>query len=156
MLRPLTEAIAGGVRTELAREMQGFSKSLRQLATSADATFKSVTIETDLLRPVSTHGDAVSHGGSDTRREHGDTRREHGDTRREHANTRDEDLARSFARELARMAPISTFNSETPVVVFHARGLSAPSRDPDAGSTEVPPATPPLIASNRPLELDAS
>jgi hypothetical protein len=54
------------------------------------------------------------------------------------------------------MAPISTFNSETPVVVFHARGLSAPSRDPDAGSTEVPPATPPLIASNRPLELDAS
>ncbi len=156
MLRPLTEAIAGGVRTELAREMQGFSKSLRQLATSADATFKSVTIETDLLRPVSTHGDAVSHGGSDTRREQGDTRREHGDTRREHANTRDEDLARSFARELARMAPISTFNSETPVVVFHARGLSAPSRDPDAGSTEVPPATPPLIASNRPLELDAS
>ena len=124
-LKPLSDAIASGVRSELAREMQGFSKSLRQLASSADATFKSVTIETDLLRPSRVAAPAAAVMATTA------------------VADAERDLARSFVNEIARLGPVSTIGPDTPIVVFKGTGI------PDVT------ANPPFIATNRPLELDA-
>jgi hypothetical protein len=87
-VRPITTAIASGVREELTSDMQGFASALRQLATSADGAFKSVTIETGMLRD-GLAGDAAARSAAASR-----------------------DLARSFERELAQLGPVSTFTSD--------------------------------------------
>jgi hypothetical protein len=88
-VRPITNAITDSVREELTSDMLGFSSALRQLASRADGAFRSVSIETDLLRPSSAH-DASATSASAAR-----------------------DLARSFERELSQLGPISTFSSST-------------------------------------------
>ena len=88
-VRPITNAITDSVREELTSDMHGFASALRQLASRADGAFRSVSIETDLLRPSGAH-DASLTSASAAR-----------------------DLARSFERELSQLGPISTFSSST-------------------------------------------
>lgn len=88
-VRPITNAITDSVREELTSDMHGFASALRQLASRADGAFRSVSIETDLLRPSGAH-DAAATSASAVR-----------------------DLARSFERELSQLGPISTFSSST-------------------------------------------
>ena len=87
-VRPITTAIAGGVREELASDMQDFASALRQLATRADGAFKTIFIETEMLRDGRASESAMQH----------------------HPAPRD--LARAFERELAQLGPVSTFSSD--------------------------------------------
>jgi hypothetical protein len=118
-VRPITTAIASGVREELTSDMHGFASALRQLAASADGAFKSVTIETGMFRD-GRPGDATARSAVPSR-----------------------DLARMFERELAQLGPVSTFSSDPAGV------LSIPT---PAGGVS---ATPPTLAANRPLDLEA-
>lgn len=45
-LRPLTEAIAAGVRDQLSSDMRSFTGAIRQFATRAESTFQNVRVET--------------------------------------------------------------------------------------------------------------
>jgi hypothetical protein len=103
-VRPITTAIASGVREELTSDMHSFASALRQLAASADGAFKSVTIETGMFRD-GRPSDATARSAAPSR-----------------------DLARMFERELAQLGPISTFSSDTAGVLSiptHAGGVSA-------------------------------
>jgi hypothetical protein len=104
-VRPITNAITESVREELTSDMHGLSSALRQLASRADGAFRSVSIETDVLRPSDAHSPASA------------------------AATRD--LARSFERELAQLGPISTFSSNADRLISpsHA-GESIAARPP--------------------------
>jgi len=95
-VRPITNAITDSVREELTSDMHGFASALRQLASRADGAFRSVSIETDLLRPSGAH-DASLTSASAAR-----------------------DLARSFERELSQLGPISTFSSSTESLIAPA------------------------------------
>lgn len=95
-VRPITNAITDSVREELTSDMHGFASALRQLASRADGAFRSVSIETDLLRPSGAH-DASATSASAAR-----------------------DLARSFERELSQLGPISTFSSSTESLIAPA------------------------------------
>ena len=95
-VRPITNAITDSVREELTSDMHGFASALRQLASRADGAFRSVSIETDLLRPSGAH-DAAATSASAVR-----------------------DLARSFERELSQLGPISTFSSSTESLIAPA------------------------------------
>jgi hypothetical protein len=103
-VRPITTAIASGVREELTSDMHSFASALRQLAASADGAFKSVTIETGMFRD-GRPSDATARSAVPSR-----------------------DLARMFERELAQLGPISTFSSDTAGVLSiptPAGGVSA-------------------------------
>ena len=103
-VRPITTAIASGVREELTSDMHSFASALRQLAASADGAFKSVTIETGMFRD-GRPSDAAARSAVPSR-----------------------DLARMFERELAQLGPISTFSSDSAGVLSittHAGGVSA-------------------------------
>ena len=117
-IRPLTTAITTGVRDELSSDMHGFAAALRQLATRADSTFHAVSIETDLLRD-STPAAARAH------------------------DEPHRDLAQAFARELAELAPASSFSSDP------RNALRAVH--PSSGLAPVPPS----LTANRPIDLEA-
>lgn len=49
-IRPIADAIAGGVRAELSQEMRSLATALRQFAGKADRAFAEITLDTDLLQ----------------------------------------------------------------------------------------------------------
>ncbi len=50
-IRPISDAIASSVRTELSSEMRSFSAALRQLAVRADGAFAHIEVDASLLAP---------------------------------------------------------------------------------------------------------
>jgi hypothetical protein len=113
-VRPITTAIAAGVRDELASDMHGVASVLRQLAARADGAFKTVSIETDMLREPDGREDPQDHA------------------------TSARDLARSFERQLSQLGPISTFSSSTDGLLPPVEPGSAISAKPPTLSANRP------------------
>ena len=137
-VRPLTEAIASGVREELSSDMHGFASALRQLAVRADGAFRSVSIETEHLQAPAEHG-----GTHDNAAQHGFTHHASSHHASSHQRPEHHGLARQFERELAELGPVSTFRPDGAPVLHPV--------DPRIAVTGKPPS----LTANRPLDLEA-